>query len=197
MLARRSWVLRSLALVALGWASAGTAWGEPGHGLAGSTVLLVRHAEKPDSGPGLTPAGEARARAYASYFTQFTLDGASVHIGALIATADSPKSSRPRLTLTPLSQASGMPIAQPFADDDLKGLVDDLKDGAAGRTVLIAWHHGRLPKLIEELGVDPVSVLPGGVWPGDVYNWVVAIRYGPDGQLAFARLIKEPVFSSH
>ena len=91
MLARRLWVLAAFALVALGWASAGTAWGEPGRGLAGSTVLLVRHAEKPDSGPGLTPAGEARARAYASYFTHFTLDGAPAPIDALIATADTPK----------------------------------------------------------------------------------------------------------
>ena len=33
-------------------------------GLADTVVLIIRHAEKPASGFGLTPEGEARARAY-------------------------------------------------------------------------------------------------------------------------------------
>ena len=39
-------------------------------GLANVTLLVVRHAEKPaDAGdPGLSPAGQARAKAYATYF---------------------------------------------------------------------------------------------------------------------------------
>ena len=39
-------------------------------GLANVTLLVVRHAEKPtDAGDrGLSPAGEARAKAYANYF---------------------------------------------------------------------------------------------------------------------------------
>ena len=36
--------------------------------LADSTVLLIRHAEKPDSGKGLSPMGQARADGYAAYF---------------------------------------------------------------------------------------------------------------------------------
>ena len=33
-------------------------------GLADATVVIVRHGEKPDEGAGLSPAGEARAKAY-------------------------------------------------------------------------------------------------------------------------------------
>jgi hypothetical protein len=35
---------------------------------ASATIFLVRHGEKPDSGTGLSPAGQARADAYVKYF---------------------------------------------------------------------------------------------------------------------------------
>ena len=164
----------------------------PGNGLAGATIFLIRHAEKPLEGSGLTPQGEARARAYARYFTHFSPDGAPVHIDALIATADTAGSARPRLTLTPLSQATGLTIAQPFADDEVKALARSLAEGPGGRTILIAWHHGKLPKLIDALGADPDSLLPGGVWPSDVYDWVLELRYDASGHLAVSRRIVEP-----
>ena len=62
--------------------------------------------------PGLAPAGEARAKAYASYFQHLRIDGAPVKIDAIIATANSADSERPRLTVTPFAQASGLKIEQ-------------------------------------------------------------------------------------
>ncbi len=162
-----------------------------GGGLANATLLLVRHAEKPDSGSGLTPAGEARARAYASYFRHFEVDGAPVKIAALIATADTARSTRPRLTLEPLSRATGLPVLQPFADDDVKALADQLRQGPGGRTTLIAWHHGKLPKLLGELGAGCEGVVPEK-WPAEVYDWVVVVRYGRDGAARSCKLVKEP-----
>ena len=32
--------------------------------LRGSVIIIIRHAEKPDAGDGLAPAGDARANAY-------------------------------------------------------------------------------------------------------------------------------------
>jgi hypothetical protein len=155
------------------------------------TVLIVRHAEKPASGTGLTPAGEARAAAYASYFAHFQIGGAPVHIDTLVATADSDGSVRPRLTLTPLSQALNLPIQQPFADKDVKGLAAWLSS-QPGRVVLVAWHHGKLPQLLADLGADPGQLLPNGAWPGDVYNWVIELRYDAQGRLISADRVVEP-----
>ena len=165
-------------------------------GLTGTTILIIRHAEKPadeaTGGPGLSPAGEARAQGYADYFLHFEVQGLPVKIDTLIASANSSESSRPRLTLEPLSKASGIPIQQPFADKDVKDLVRWLADGQPNRTVLIAWHHGKLPKLLEELGADPDDLLPGGEWPEDTYDWVIVLRYDNDGQLSVSKRVMEP-----
>jgi hypothetical protein len=170
-----------------------------GTGLAGTTLLIIRHAEKPadpaddaTGGPGLTPAGEARARAYASYFRNFTVDGTPLHIDTLVATADSAKSMRPRLTVEPFSRASGLPLQQPFKNKDVKGLVGWLASGAPHRTVLISWHHGTVPALLTELGADPQALLPGGAWPPATFDWVIYLHYGEDGHLAVSKRIVEP-----
>jgi hypothetical protein len=164
-------------------------------GLAGDTLLIVRHAEKPDSGPGLAPAGEARAKAYADYFAHFQLDGAPVKIGTIIASADSDNSARPRLTVTPFSQASGIKIEQPFPDKEVKALAHWLAAGTPNRTILIAWHHGKLPKLLRELGADSEAIVPGGVWPEDTYDWLVVLKYDSSGNLSEAKKIVEPAFA--
>jgi hypothetical protein len=167
-------------------------------GLAGDTLLIIRHAEKPEgdnSGPGLAPGGEARAKAYASYFQHLRIDGAPVKIDAIIATADSQDSERPRLTVTPFAQASGLKIEQPFPDKEVKALAHWLAAGAPHRTILIAWHHGRLPKLLNQLGANPDEVLPDGFWPEDAFDWVIVLRYDGDGQLSEEKRIVEPAFA--
>ena len=56
--------------------------------LANNTVLIVRHAEKPESGTGLTPVGEARAQLYAKYFEPFEEQGLSIPVDCLYAGAE-------------------------------------------------------------------------------------------------------------
>jgi hypothetical protein len=162
--------------------------------LANATVLIIRHAEKPANGSGLSPAGEARAKAYAKYFRRFTLDGAPVRIDTLIATADSDESRRERLTLEPLSHVIGLPIQQPFDDGAVKELVGWLAHGRPDRDILIAWHHGKVPKLLAALGLDPSTILPGSRWPSDVYDWLVMLRFDRNGNVmpARCRLVHEP-----
>jgi hypothetical protein len=160
-------------------------------GLADTTVLIIRHAEKPDSGPGLTPAGEARAQAYVGYFEHFSVDGQPMTPNALYAAADSKSSMRPRLTIEPLSQALGLPIDSQFADKQTKDIADALRTTAHGNRVLIAWHHGEIPKLIHDLGGDSASLIPGDKWPSDVFGWVVVLRYDHQGRLANAQVVHE------
>jgi len=151
-------------------------------GLANATVLIVRHAEKPDEGRGLNATGVARSEAYAGYFQHFRVDGAPVHIDTLVATADSPLSDRPRLTLAPLSQAIHVPIQQPFPDRAVGALAGWLRAGPKGRTILVAWHHGEIPDLVASLGADPGALFTFRRWSPTVFDEVVVLRFDGSGR---------------
>jgi hypothetical protein len=163
-------------------------------GLANATVLIIRHAEDAAVGRGLSPAGSARANAYARYFRPFRLGGERLRIDALVAAADSRASDRARLTLEPLSRSLGIPVEQPFAAGRVGRLARWLAAGAPNRTILIAWHHSDAPDLIAALGGDPQALLGRRHWPDRVYDWVVVLRFDGDGRILpnASRLVREP-----
>ena len=163
-------------------------------GLSNATLLVIRHAEDADSGRGLSPAGDVRARAYARYFRPFRNGEELLRVNTLIAAADSRASDRSRLTLEPLSHISGIPVQQPVRDRHVGALIRWLGEGAPNRTILIAWHHGDLPKLMAELGADPAMLLGRHRWPSNEYGWVVVLRFDRNGILIpqSTRLVREP-----
>jgi len=61
-----------------------------------------------------------------------------------------------------------------------------------GDSVLIAWRHKKFPALLKALNVDPTLLLPDGVWPDSVYDWVILLRYDAHGHLQIQKLIHEP-----
>jgi hypothetical protein len=151
--------------------------------LQDAVILIIRHAEKPASGQELAPEGVQRADAYVNYFKNFQLDSVPLKLDCLIATADSKNSHRPRLTLTPLSQALKMPLETRFKDKDFQSLVDDLQSTPHGKHILICWHHGAIPDLVRALGADPAKLIPGSKWPESVFGWMIELRYDHNGQL--------------
>jgi len=159
--------------------------------LADNTVLIIRHSEKPEVGTGLTPVGEARARLYIKYFQPFQEEGLSVPVDCLYAGADSQSSVRPRLTLEPLSKATGMPLHLKVGTKDSEALVLQLRTEPHGRYPLIAWRHGEIPALLRAFGASPEKLLPNGKWPDEVFDWVIMLNMGPDGKLSEARVIHE------
>jgi hypothetical protein len=163
----------------------------PQNFLANNTVLIVRHAEKPESGTGLTPMGEARAQRYIKYFEPFQDQSLSIRVDSLYAGADSKKSIRPRLTLEPLSKATGLPLHDSIGTKDPDALVGELKTENHGNHPLIAWRHSEIPALLSSFGASPESLLPNGKWPDDVFDWVIILTTGPHGELSSARLVKE------
>lgn len=160
-------------------------------GLQNTVILVIRHAEKPDSGYELSPAGVARAAAYVNYFKNYKLDEQPLKIDAIFATADSKNSHRPRLTVTPTAQALGLTIESPFKDRDFQKLADELKAAPHGHTILICWHHEEIPNLIHALGADAAKLIPGDKWPGAVFGWVIQLRYDANGKLINAQRIDE------
>ena len=147
--------------------------------LANSTVLLVRHAEKPDSGKGLSPMGQARAEGYAAYFPSLPIHPKG-HYDHLYASEDSEKSHRPKLTLTPLAHALNMHVETPYVDKHYAKLADALLDPGAdysNENIVICWHHGEILALANLLlKKHPPSGWPTK-WPGDVFGWLLWISY--------------------
>jgi hypothetical protein len=159
--------------------------------LKNTIILVIRHAEKPDSGYDLTPAGYKRADAYAGYFTNYTVETKPFKPDYLFASTDSKGSHRPRLTLEPLAKATGLKIDTSFKSKDFKDLVDAIHSKFYGKQIVICWHHEAIPQLVQALGADPKQLFPDGEWPDDTYNWVIQLRFGPDGQLLDAKRINE------
>ena len=162
--------------------------------LANNTVLIVRHAEKPEKSTaqtGLTEAGQHRAEAYTKYFEPYKEDGMRVNVSALYAGADSPASIRPRLTLEPLSKSSGLPLNAAFSTKDPESLLALLRTHPHGETPLICWRHGQIPALLRALGAAPDSLLPAGRWPDDIYDWVIVLHFDAQGRLQSQKLVHE------
>ena len=151
--------------------------------LQDATILIIRHAEKPDFGPELSPEGERRAQAYVSYFSNFTVDSQPLQLEYLAAAADSKQSERPRLTLKPLSKALHLGINLKYDDKDYLDLVSDLRTKYHSKAILICWHRGMIPQLVQALGADPLELLPRGLWPIDQFSWVLQLRFDQQGRL--------------
>jgi hypothetical protein len=172
----RRWFLHVL-VGAVSALALGAAYGQAGQPPA--TILLIRHAEKPPAEAAsmdLAPAGFARAKVIPQLFGG--AGAAAPHNlprpDFLFATHVSKKSNRPVETITPLSQALGLPISHDVADDDYAVLAKELLSGKyAGKVVLVAWHHGKLPEFAEALGAVP----PYQPWPDNQFDRVWRIDY--------------------
>lgn len=151
--------------------------------LSGLTVLIIRHAEKPASGSGLSAEGQQRAEAYVKYFESLRLDGQRVHLDYIVAADDSEHSQRSRLTVEPLARALGLKPDLRFQARRPEDLGWELKSRAHGKTILVCWHHREIPGLLAELGVDPERLLPQGEWPAQQFGWMLRLRYDQEGRL--------------
>ena len=158
-----------------------------------AVVLIIRHAEKPDTGPGLSPSGQQRAEAYKHYFRKFTVDSKPLRPDAIFAAKDSKESQRPRLTVEPFAKAEKLRIDTHFSSNHSAELAAALRATQQGKRILISWRHGDIPGLLRALGAQPESLLPRGKWPDPVFDWVAMLSYDQDGRLipASTRRINE------
>ncbi len=139
------------------------------------TILVMRHAEKsPDlNDPHLTTAGAERSKSLAKYIpTQFGKPD------FIFATSNSNHSSRPFETVLPLSQTVGVPIDQTYADQDYGALALTIlqSEKYQNKLVLICWHHGNIPSLLNALGA--LQGTYSDPWPNTTFNMIIKLTIG-------------------
>jgi hypothetical protein len=165
----------AILLACLALLAGAAAWGQTGQPPA--TILLIRHAEKLTDGRiDLSPVGFERAKLIPELFGGAS--GAAPHNlprpDFLFATHQSKKSNRPVETITPLSEALKLPISAEIEDDDFATLAKEMLSGKyAGKVVLVAWHHGKIPGFARALGATP----PYDPWPETQFDRVWRIDY--------------------
>ena len=184
-------------LICILWALAApaAAFAEPLHDANSTVILVIRHAEQSTDGDGLSSAGQAHAKAYVNYFKNFTIDGRLLKLDYVFAAADSRSSHRPRLTVEPTAKELGLTVDTQFKNQQFLELVDKIQSLPQGTNILICWHHGKIPQLLRALGADPESLLPNGKWPGDVFDWLIELRYDENGDLFESKRIDEHLSS--
>ena len=170
-----------------------------------ASIAFVRHAEKqlgdgppygvlvdgtpdPDS---LIPRGWQRAGALVGLFVRRSVESGPALLptpSRLLASEVGPHSHsrRPLETLTPLSDRLGLPLDEPFVQDELDQLVAAIR-GCDGH-VLVAWEHKRIPLIANQLVGDSASVPQ--VWPDERFDvvWV----FEPDPSTGRFRLHQVP-----
>lgn len=135
-------------------------------------ILVVRHAEKPSDpmDPDLSPAGEIRARALATYIPQ-----TFGPLDCIFASAISKHSARSYETVIPLSEKTGVAIDSTIADNNYAFLARELltNPNYDDKRIVVCWHHGNIPPLLHALGA------PGGTfpdpWVATVFNLVLRL----------------------
>ena len=161
--------------------------------LKNTNILMIRHAEKPDSGSDLAVAGQERAQAYVVYFRNYSVNSSLVKLDYLFAAANSSASQRPQLTIQPLAAAIGLPINDKFEDKDYQNAANYiLQNPKYDKTnILICWHHGEILDLAAALGakgLPSASNWPTS-WPGDVFGWLLQLCYDDKGAIIPAQTI--------
>lgn len=135
--------------------------------LAGSSIYLVRHAEKLDgTDPGLSDAGRARAEALREHLSDVSLD-------AIYVT----QWQRTQLTATPVARAQGVPLtvrstASRTLNQHVDDIVADLNANHCGETVLLVGHSNTLPRIIYSLTGKQINDLSE-----QSYNRMFHIRF--------------------
>ncbi len=119
---------------------------------AATTVILVRHAERPPgTDPDLLPEGRARAESLAVSLARTTVD-------AIIHT----QFKRTGQTAAPLAAQKGVtPLVVTATGTEVQHAAEVVRslDGLKGKTVVYVGHSNTVPAVIQALGITPAPVI--------------------------------------
>ncbi|NBE56494.1 hypothetical protein [Streptomyces boluensis] len=159
------------------------------------TVLLIRHAEKPDrEHPGvdaelrpdrksLTARGWDRARKLPALFGPYgdALGGPELPLPTVVFAAGrhGPAGGARRLeqTVTPLAEQLGLTVRTDHGKTQERALARAATT-AARSPVLICWQHGHIPALVRAFGAENAGPVPPPTrWPTERYDLVWVFTY--------------------
>ena len=157
-------------------------------------IYIVRHGEKPgethiehiDDGVNLAPAGRTRATGIAHHAPSLFSVKSHKKINYVFATAKSKMSVRPIETIQPLAEFCKTKINAKFRDEDFYKLAKEItgKKKYDQSVVVICWHHGKIPHLIEALGgIAGVHPIENGHWDDRVFDRVIRMTKTENGIL--------------
>jgi phosphohistidine phosphatase SixA len=152
-------------------------------------IIVIRHFNKPDSDKdqSLSELGWQRARELSDWLPR-NLDRPDRIFSAM----PSAHSVRPFETIWPLSQTTAVLPDQRWADDDFKSLVEHVEHHKFDDEVLlICWHHGKIPDLLDALGA-PKGSYPAK-WPEDDFKTYFVLDYAGAGFPAVSLEVSEEV----
>lgn len=141
-------------------------------------VIIIRHAEKPDTGNELSLGGQERTAALAWYFqgTPEVLKFGKPKAIFAQSSNNATSSLRPIQTVQPLADALQLTIDQSFERDDYEAMVAMIlrNDAYTGKTVLICWEHKVIPKIAAALGVEDAP----NKWHGESFDrtWLITFE---------------------
>ena len=163
-----------------------------------TTIMLIRHAEKPDGNDsGVDPKGNPdkhdlivrgwqRAGALVRFFADPCDPNSPIKRPATIFATEpnsGSESNRPLHTVTPLAKFLNLHIDSTIAEGSEDALVKAAS--AANGVVLIAWHHEKIPA-IANLILQSQSAPQK--WPGDRFDVVwIFTRDAPTAPWKFAQ----------
>ena len=172
------------------------------------TVMILRHAEKPNETDSrlppfgvdengraqpdsLIPRGWQRAGALAAMFGASNLASPFVRPTLLFAPAYADGlSHRPGETLTPLARRLRLQIQKPVSKGQEAALVSESLLKGAGQDVLVCWEHHHIPAIVAALASAlGVNTLPSGghLWPDADFHSVLVFAGQPDGTYTLTR----------
>ena len=147
-----------------------------------TTILIIRHGEKPDDHGDLhlSDAGRVRAAMLAKILPSFY-----PKLSVLFSSAASTNSNRPYETIEPLAKAMRVVVNNAFANSQHSDLAECiLRDSEhyGDKTILICWHHEKIPELArDDFGQQGAPTF----WPDSVFDQIWQIDYSSDGQSTF------------
>jgi hypothetical protein len=138
-------------------------------------IVILRHAEKPESGNHLSPKGYARAQALVGFWRAHPVARAYGDPVAFYASYSPDKSLRSVETLAPSAGFYRAPLFSHHAKDQTEALAHEILNRPEfhGRTVVVAWQHTNIIPMLRRLGVQNAPP----VWPDEIFNRIAVVRF--------------------